>query len=343
MYAWSASPGEPELESAACPVPGTLCAMTARLSSSPAHESPAATRASAYVEASARDESPASDISRVAVGGLLELEQRRDELLAENAALRVRLELLSSLERAAWWDWDVKGERLTAHGDLVELARLDLPGDLGTPGLQRWLDLVHPDDARRARGAFARCVTEPGEIAACELRLRARAGGHRWVLLALTSSAELQRGRPLRVFGAARDVQGERAAQQLALRDAQILAHLDQGIVCADSDGIIAYCNGAAARLLGFRDRAWLGRSLFDAFPREEQEQLKTLAAAALEGATRSIELELELAADDGAKRALELQLTSYGEPGGAPLGVVCALRELGEPRASAPHDGGVL
>jgi len=305
--------------------------MTALVDSSPAHESPGASSA----EPSLREDSPASgDVSRAGVVGLRELEQRRDELLVENAALRARLELLSSLERAAWWDWDVKGERVTVHGDLVELAHLDLPGDLGTPGLQRWLDLVHPDDARRARSAFARCVTEPGEIAACELRLRARAGGHRWVLLALTSSAELQRGRPLRVLGAARDVHTERVAEQLARRDAQILARLEQGIVCADLDGAIGYWNGAAARMLGFRDRAWLGRSLFDAFAGEQYEQLKTLAASALDGGAKK--LELEHAAADGMKRALELQLTSYGDTSGSPLGVVCAVRELSERRASA-------
>src|SRR5689334_18415035 len=147
--------------------------------------------------ASTREGSPVSgDLPRgVASSTLLD---QRDELLAENAALTARLELLSSLERAAWWDWDAKTERVTAHGDLVELVQLELPADLGAAGLGRWLGLLHPEDVRRARSAFARCVSEPGEIAACPLRVRARAGGYRWVLVALTASADVRRGHSLR-------------------------------------------------------------------------------------------------------------------------------------------------
>lgn len=258
----------------------------------------------------------------------------RARLLDENAALRARLELLSSLGRAAWWDWDVGGERINAHGDLIELMHVELPPDLGTAGLGRWLDLIHPDDLRRARAAFGRCLADPSESASCELRVRARTGGYRWLLVALTACAPAERTRPLRVLGAARDVQSERAQRQTALRDAQVLGQLAEGVLCADVSGSIGYLNGAAARLLGIVSAQWLGRSLFDAFAMEQREELRELVAQALVGSSQW--LQLEHASADGALRTLRLELRAHVDTAGVPLGVMCSLREEKAPPSAA-------
>ncbi len=281
------------------------------------------------------DSAPDSgEVSRLANVSMALLEQQRDTLLAENAALNARLELLSSLERAAWWDWDVKSERLTAHGDLVELVQLELPADLGAPGLGRWLDLLHPEDVRRARMAFARCVSEPGEIAACPLRVRARSGGYRWVLIALTANADGERGRSLRILGAARDIHVEKTTQESARRNAQVLARLESGIVCTDMDGVIGYLNGAATKLLGLHGRDWLGRSLFELVPEQGREALLELAAEASDG--RAPRWEVEHDAGETRKRSLQLQLSSYGDASGKPAGLVCVLSDASEPRRTA-------
>ncbi|MDF3069152.1 MAG: hypothetical protein K0R38_4753 [Polyangiaceae bacterium] len=256
-------------------------------------------------------------------------EQQHDELLAENAALRARLELLSSLERAAWWDWDVKTERVTAHGDLVELVQLELPADLGAAGLGRWLSLLHPDDVRRARAAFARSVSEPGEIAACPLRVRARSGGYRSVLVALTASVDSRRGYALRVFGAARDIHIEKAAQESARRNAQVLGALRDGVLCADMNGVIAYANRAAARLLGSKGD-YVGRSLYELFSAQHRSELLELATLASDGIAPRLQLEHDVGT---SKRHLWVELSSYGDASGTPAGLVCVLSDAAERR----------
>ncbi|RYZ04273.1 MAG: PAS domain S-box protein [Myxococcales bacterium] len=283
---------------------------------------------------SSRDGSPISgDVPRAATSTAL-LEQQRDELSAENMALRARLELLSSLERAAWWDWDVKTERITAHGDLVELVQLDLPPDLGVPGLGRWLALLHPEDVRRARAAFVRSVSEPGEIAACPLRVRARGGGYRWVLVALTASADVLRGHSLRVFGAARDIHIERMSEEFARRNAQVLGAMVAGVVCADMDGVIGYVNGAAARLLG-SGRDCVGRSLFELFPEQHREDLLELATIASNGGAPRFHVEQEVGG--APPQSLWLELSSYGDASGKPAGLVCVLGDATDRRGTLP------
>lgn len=332
MYALSADfGGKSELE----PATHRGRAMSQASGSSPRASASALPPPVGFFSSAQREGSPDSgEVSRAGAVSVALLEQERDELLAETAALRARLELLSSLERAAWWDWDVKTERLTAHGDLVELVQLELPSDLGAPGLGRWLELLHPEDVRRARVAFARCVTDPGEIAACPLRVRARGGGYRWVLVALTASAEGERGRSLRILGAARDIHIEKAAQESARRNAQVLAWLGAGVVCADMDGAIGYVNGAASKLLELRGQEWLGRSLFELFPQQRREAWLELTAEASDGAR--LRWELEHDAGDGKKRSLRLELSSYGDASGKAAGLVCVLYDANERRGQA-------
>jgi PAS domain S-box-containing protein len=310
--------------------------MSPRASSSPrAAVSALPTPLELTAPSSTPEGSPISgEVARGAGASATRLEQQRDELLVENAALRARLELLSSLERAAWWDWDVKAERLTAHGDLVELVQLDLPADLGAAGLGRWLALLHPEDVRRARSAFARAVSGPGEIAACPLRVRARAGGYRWVLVALTASVDSVQEHSLRVFGAARDIHIEKTAQEGARRNAQVLSAMTAGVVCTDLDGVVRYMNGAAARLLGSQGDC-VGRSLFELFPEDCREDLVELVSVASEGG--AARHRLEQGAGGVANRSVWLELSSYGDASGKPAGLVCVAFDASDRRAQAP------
>jgi PAS domain S-box-containing protein len=249
-----------------------------------------------------------------------EAARQRDELAAENAALRARLELMSTLTRAAWWDWDTGAERVVAHGDVVELVQLELPADLGASGLGRWLQLLHPDDARRARAAFSRCVSAPGEIAACSLRVRARAGGYRTVLFALTS-CEAALG-SLRVLGAARDVHADRRADDVARRNAQVLATVPAAIVCVDMEGVIDYVNDAATRLLG----DCVGRSFIELFPTADRGALADLLRDASDGGAPGLRLE-----GTGGKPDLWLELSTYDDTAGKPAGLVCVIGDCSE------------
>jgi PAS domain-containing protein len=292
--------------------PGTGSSPLASFAPQPAREEPASCRVAVAGPPSSREQ------PRRAVGDAEDARRQRDELLAENAALRARLELMSSLTQAAWWDWDSESERVVAHGDVVELVQLELPADLGTAGLGRWLELLHPDDSRRARAAFSRCVSAPGEIAACSLRVRARAGGYRTVLFALTS-CEAGLG-SLRVLGAARDVHADRAADDVARRNARVLAAMPAAILCVDMEGVIEYLNEAAVRLLGATGDC-VGKPFIELFPAPARGALAELVREASDGTAKGLRLE-----GTSGKPDLWLDLSTYDDSAGSPAGLVCVI-----------------
>lgn len=80
----------------------------------------------------------------------------------------------------------------------------------------------------------------------------------------------------------------ELKAAQEDLHD--LLAALGDAVVGTDLDGNVTYWNEAAGRLLGGSAADWLGRSLFDWFPRQELTRLFALYRDALDGSPRVLE-----------------------------------------------------
>jgi PAS domain S-box-containing protein len=70
----------------------------------------------------------------------------------------------------------------------------------------------------------------------------------------------------------------------------ELLAALGDAVVGTDLDGNVTYWNEAASRLLGGSAGDWLGRSLFDWFPRQELTRLFALYRQALDGAPQVLE-----------------------------------------------------
>ncbi|MEM9049815.1 MAG: EAL domain-containing protein [Pseudomonadota bacterium] len=77
--------------------------------------------------------------------------------------------------------------------------------DVNALSLERWLDLIHEDDAQMAQRAFADLVDGKTDIYRADFRLRARDGSWRWIGASGTA-VERADDRPAIVYGMAMDI-----------------------------------------------------------------------------------------------------------------------------------------
>jgi PAS domain S-box-containing protein len=129
--------------------------------------------------------------------------------------------------------------------------------ELNPISLQRWLDMLHPDDAEslitHEHEAF-----EAGEWQVeHEVRLRHRDGHWVWVLTRTQVAEWDDAGRPVKTSGINLDISAAKALEFALARERDTLARVMEasvsGIVVVDEDGAVVFANAAAERVLGGR------------------------------------------------------------------------------------------
>ncbi len=127
--------------------------------------------------------------------------------------------------------------------------------ELNPMSLQRWLDLLHPDD-RESLVTQERDAFEAGQWQVeHEVRLRHRQGYWVWVLTRAQVAEWDETGRPIRTSGINLDVTPAKALESALARERDTLARVMEasvsGIVVVDGQGGVVFTNAAAARVLG--------------------------------------------------------------------------------------------
>lgn len=132
--------------------------------------------------------------------------------------------------------------------------------ELNPMSLQRWLDMLHPDDAEglisHEREAF-----ETGQWQVeHEVRLRHRDGHWVWVLTRAQVSEWDEDGCPVKTSGINLDISAAKALEFALARERDTLARVMEasvsGIVVVDERGAVVFANAAAERVLGRKVRA---------------------------------------------------------------------------------------
>jgi two-component system, cell cycle sensor histidine kinase and response regulator CckA len=129
------------------------------------------------------------------------------------------------------------------------------------------VDFVHPDD-REATTEALRAIVAGAPPDLLENRFRRRDGLYRRLSWRLTSSDERAR-----VYGVARDVTDQRAADAECRAHATLLDAVGQAVVATDPAGTITYWNHAAESLYGWSADAALGRNVMDVTPAEHSRE----------------------------------------------------------------------
>jgi PAS domain S-box-containing protein len=141
-------------------------------------------------------------------------ERRQAEAEAEKASA-----LLKNLVDAAYdgiYAADLAGHFLWANKQAADLFGLDSQGIEG----RSYLHAAHPDDLSRVRAAFDAAAS--GEARSYEARYLSADRGARYVLV--TNSPVYTGGEVAAVLGVMRDVTGERAAREVAMRNDKLRA-----------------------------------------------------------------------------------------------------------------------
>ncbi|MFP4624020.1 MAG: PAS domain-containing protein, partial [Gemmatimonadota bacterium] len=178
-----------------------------------------------------------------------------------------RLDLALSGSGFGLWDWDVPTGRIFADDrwfTMLGFAPHEFPLDVDT-----WIALVHPDDRGRVSAALDAHFAGESPHYECEIRIRTREGGWRWVLDRGRVVERDPEGHPLRATGTHTDIQDRKQAEEALRRSEERLATIVRaaplGITLTRAvDGVFMEVNETFAEVLGYDREALLGASAID-------------------------------------------------------------------------------
>jgi len=124
------------------------------------------------------------------------------------------------------------------------------------------LELMHPDDAPRARDSFVECLRRPGVPLAAEYRLRHKDGS--WRNLEGIAVNRLDDPAVAAVVVNYRDVTDRRLAEEALRASEEHLRHIVENaqdlIYYCDAEGRFTYVNPTAARVMQYAEHELIGR-----------------------------------------------------------------------------------
>ncbi|RBY76457.1 histidine kinase [Geodermatophilus sp. TF02-6] len=175
-------------------------------------------------------------------------------------ATRLRIDLAVDAAGIGSFDWDLLTGRLRWDDRLLEIFgydRADFDGTIGAFAAR-----LHPDDAPRTTEALRHAVDTCGGYDA-EFRVVLPDGGTRWVQGRGRALAD-ERGRPVRVLGAAYDTTASRHADA---RVARVLETMNAAFFALDRQWRFSYVNSEAERVLGRPREELLGGEIWGLCP----------------------------------------------------------------------------
>ncbi len=113
-------------------------------------------------------------------------------------------------------------------------------------------------------------------------------------------------------------------------RDAYILSQLQDGVVCADVNGIVTYWNKPAERIFGWKAKEMLGRSVFERLPPGEARAWGRKRFDAVINGEKSFGVRHDYH-KDGSRVWLEVHSTRMDDGKGHPVGIVTVARDVTE------------
>lgn len=243
--------------------------------------------------------------------------------ISEIKRLQSRVELAIEASRLVWWDWDLPTGRLTTHTSGPCILGYDHTAIM--PSADTWFNATHPDDLPAVRASMDACLRGETAVWDCEHRFRSKAGSWVWVAQRGRVTERDSLGKPQRMLGTTQDVNARRLAEESMVRDAGVLARLQEAVVCTDETGRVDYWGARAVEIFALDADEAIGRVLADVFPAEAREPLEAALAELVAGTARQIEWA-------GPAGWFETQLSRYTGPNGRP-GVIALSRDVSDRR----------
>lgn len=182
-----------------------------------------------------------------------------------------------------------------------------------------WAARLHPDDRDKTLRTF-NSLAETDTLST-EYRWQRHDGEYRW----FRDQAMLIRqtdGSPQELIGLWADITGERQANELIRKQADIINQIQESVITVDLNAYVTSWNHGAELLLGYMATEALGKHISFVYPEEDREFLEqhVLAPVRVKG---THQIEIRRRTKSGALRFAHLSLTLLRNDRGEPIGVI--------------------
>jgi diguanylate cyclase (GGDEF)-like protein/PAS domain S-box-containing protein len=206
-------------------------------------------------------------------------------LRARSLSVKQDLRAAADFSEYVYWVADASGAGIDMSHQWTDLTGFEVEESLR----DGWRKAVHPHDYRRVLRSW-RSASRAGSNFACELRLRQRAGGYRWVQL--RAKAKHDECQPIdRWYGTLADIE-EKKVVDLALRASEGLSRsmLEASADCIkllSLDGRIEFMNAPGLRAMEIEDFATIkGLPWCSLWPKEGKAEAVAAVLTAAKGET---------------------------------------------------------
>lgn len=162
---------------------------------------------------------------------------------------------------------------------------------------------VHPDDLSERFQIFQ--ALQDGKLRSYEFRIVRKDGKVRWIR-SYAQPVVNHKGKLIRVYGAAQDVTEKKRAEEALLRQETLfrtLAESSAASVFIYQGTRMRYVNSAALALLGYSQEELLEKNLWDLFPLDYREFVKTRGMQRLRGESAPSQYEVKILTKSGEER----------------------------------------
>lgn len=215
------------------------------------------------------------------------------------------------------YNWDSASDVVTVGGNCEAI--LGYSPERLSGGLDRWAELIHPED-RADFAAEVERLRSTKRAFQMEYRIRHRDGGY------ITVRDEGRYflnpdGTPAGMVGFVADFTERRRAEETLGRDALLLANVRDSVIVTDLQGIVTYWNEGATRLFGWRAEEMLGRLLVETAPETARASMLEEIRAIREG--KEFSGEWEDYRKDGSRVWINARVTRFADASGRPVGLI--------------------
>jgi len=201
-----------------------------------------------------------------------------------------------------------------------------------------WKGLIHPDDVKGAE-MEAGGRLEKGEGYAVEVRMRAKSGKWRWILVRGRVVEKAAAGKAVRIVGTHSDITSRKEAEQLLSRQREeyrtILDSVPLMIAYIDGQGRIIRINKAGADALGMPPREVVGKTFFDFFPLDQAELFQKRNREVMSTKTSLVNRTIQVLLPNGYTPWIQADIIPYLDSKGNSIGSIFVAMDISQRKAA--------
>ncbi len=192
------------------------------------------------------------------------------------------------------WDWDVATGNVYFSPGYFSMLGYEPEEFPAKP--DAWLEMVHPDDRKRALAVEEACIRNDVPAFGVEFRMLSHDGTWRWILRRGKVIIRNADGRALRMVGTHIDMTERKQAEE-ALRESEaiyrtLVENIPQKVFMKDTNSCYVSINEHLARDFGIRPADVFGKTDYDFFPRKLADKYRANDKRIMKtGATEELEV----------------------------------------------------